>query len=601
MYFLLTTYVENGTIKEKEITSKVGRIDMAATVLEKRELYIDVAVKEAQVEEICLYQVDFFRDKTFRTKEFLYKKEEIKEEQDEVVEQEEQSLPPEPTELFMEQWELLCQEEVPTEVYATDAMAVMAYVFEPLMKKNVEFKAEPSLRAGREFMHDCVSMGRVISMSVFDEEQYLSAGIRRRMKERYHEYVDEIKAEKKEHIFIRQMVSEDMPVFLLQITDANYNLKKQVMLNRGIKEETIAVRFREILSLYPEADIIADVITPELYRLFRNMSRFMGMESRRMLFSLESMLSALGKAPEEKDVIKTYLLYIKNQEEMRLGTFLPERLYSIHSFYLPVQLSEEKAWKKQFEKNTFWKQDSREFYYLSAEGELKGKYIVKAGKEQFILKLRKVSIQRYLKKYAVLRLDVENYFYPGEADRTRINALAAGLFIGERNGADSIELKLKEGKQAYSLAAIPMEGNEDQLWLNGLLQLGRKKKKNKKALVLTSMKEQMYCVENQETLEEEQLIQYAIIRDGVFRKMEDALAKAVKPEKSDRPAGRLLKRQKKAVKELFEMYRYLVVSFGEGYQAAQKKEQKQLWEATEFSLGTTEVTNRLEKKFGLFF
>lgn len=578
---------------------------MAGTVLEKRELYIDVEIKEEAVAEIFLYQVDFFRDQTFRTAEYVYKKEEpeVKElpEGEEEAEQE-QPLPPEPQELFKEQWELLCMEEIPTQVYATDAMSVMDYVFEPLMKKYTDFKAMPMLRAGREFIHDCVSMGRVISMSVFDEEQYLSAGIRRRMKERYHEYVDEVKAERKEHIFIRQTLSEEMPVLILYVTDANYHIKKQVMLKLGMKEETIAVRFREILSLYPEADVIVDASTPELYRLFGNMNRFMSMENKRVLFSMESMLAALGKAPEIKDMVKTYLLYIRNQEEMRLGTFLPDRMYSFHSFYLPVQLSSEKAWKKQFEKNSVWKQNGRESYHIAAEGDFKGKYIVKAGKEQFVLKLRGISLQRYLRKYAVIRLDVENYCYPGEEDRMRINALASCLFNGEPGGADSVELKLKDGKQAYSLTTVPMAGNEGQLWLNGLLLLGRKKKKQgKKALVLTSMKEQMYCTENTEMKEEEQMIQNALIRDGIFRKMEDAMAKAMKPEKSDRPTGSLLKRQRKTLKELYEMYRYIVVSFGENYEATQKKEQKTLWNITVTALGTAEVEKRLDRKFGLFF
>lgn len=577
---------------------------MAGTILKKRELYIDATVKEELVEEIFLYQVDFFKDNSFRTKEFLYKREEIEESAPSEAEEntEEQILPPQPQELFKEQWEVFCREEIPTEVYATDAGTVMDYVFEPLMKSYPEFKASPVLLTGREFIHDCVSMGRVISMSVFDEEQYLSAGIRRRMKERYHDYVDEVKAERREHMFIRQMISENMPVLLLSITDANYQLKKQVMLNRGMKEETIAVRLREILSLYPEADIIMDTATPELYRLFCNINRFMDMENKRMLFSMESMLVALGKSPEITDMVKTYLLYIKNQEEMRLGTFLPERLYSVHSFYLPVQLSSEKAWKKQFDKNTVWKQEGRESYHITAENDLKGKYIIKAGKEQFVLKLHKISLQRYLKKYAVIRLDVENYCYPGEKDRERINKLASGLFTGEPEGADTLELKLKDGKQAYSLTAVAMDGNENQLWLNGLLLLGRKKKKqSKRALLLNALKEQMYCVESTELKEKEQMIQNALIRDGIFRKIEDAMAKAIKPEKSDRPTGSLLSRQKRALKELFEMYRYLVVSFGENYETTQQEDKKQLWKHTVETLGTTEVTARLDRKFGLFF
>ena len=577
---------------------------MAETVLKKRELYIDVAVKEEQLEEIFLYQVDFFRNQTFRTKEFLFVKEEPEavENTDGTQSMEEAPEQPEPLELFREQWEILCQEEVPTEIYATDATKVMDFVFEPLMKKYAEFKAAPAVRSGREFVHDCVSMGCVISMSVFDEEQYLSAGIRRRMKERYHDYVDEIKTERKEHIFIQRTTVENMPILKILIADEKFKLKKQVSLEGNTKAETIAVRFREILSLYPEADVIVDSISPEICSLFRNMNQFMGMESKRTIFSMESMLAALGKTPEYNDIIKTYLMYIRNQEEIRLGTFLPERLYSIHSFFLPAQISNTKAWKKQFKKNTIWKKNNGDCYHITAEGEVKGKYIIKAGKEQFVLKLREIAVQRYLKKYAVIRIEVENYCYPGEDDKARINALAAGLFAGEQDGADFIELKIKDGKQAYSLTTVPMAGNENQLWLNGLLQLGRKKKKQgKKALLLSAMKEKMYCIESKEIVEEEQIVQHALIRDGVFRRIEDALAKAMRPEKGDRPSGNLTERQLKEVKGLFEIFRYIVISFGEAYEASQKKDQKEMFTITEKALGTAEVIERLHKKFGMFF
>ena len=572
---------------------------MAGTLLEKRELYIDVAVKEAKVEEIFLYQVDFYRNQTFRTKEFLYKKEDVEEIEGEGA-SEEQPAPPEPLELFKEQWEQLMMEDVSTELYATDAAAVLEYIFSPLKNKNAAFKAKPEIQAGREFIHDCISMGRVVSMSAFDEEQYLSASIRKRMKERYHEYMDKMKENQKEHIFIRQTEVDDVPVMLLLITDEKYTLKKQVMLQCAVKEETLAVRFREILSLHPAGDILIDGVTPELYRLFRNMNRFMGMEEKRQIFSIESMLCALGKTPDCTELIKTYLLYIKNQEEMRRGSFKTEHLYSMHSFYLPAQISSEKAWYKQFAKNSVWKQAGRECYAMEAEGELKGKYIVKAGREQFVLKLCKVAVQRYLKKYAVIRVDVENYCYPGEEDRKRIHELAADLFVGmEKRAADCIEIKIKNKEQAYSLAAVLQNGNTDQLWLNGLFLLG--KEKQKKGLVLTAIKEQMYCVETKDLQVEEQIIQNALIRDGIFRKIEDALAKAMKPESNDRPFGALLKSQKRQIKELFEMYRYIVVAFSENYESAQKNGQKQLWQDTMHALGTAEVEERLKSKFALFF
>ena len=578
---------------------------MAGAILVERELYVDVEIKEEQLQEIYLYQVDFLKDRTFRTKEYSFKKEELPEteQEEDMAEAENRPLPPEPLELFKEQWELLCTEEIPADIYATNAMDVMTYVFEPLTKKYPEFSILPEISFGREYIHDCVSMGRVVSMSVFDEEQHLSAGIRRKMKERYHEYVDEVKAERESHIFIRQTISQEMPVLLLYITDKNFKTKKQVMLNRGMKEETLAVRLREILALYPEADIIVDAVTPEIYRLFSNINQFMGMENKRILFSMESMFSALGRMPEyeEDDIVKMYLSYIRNQEEMRLGTFVPEHLYSVHMFYLPVQISSEKAWKKQFKKSTVWKPNGRECYWILAEGELKGKYIIKSGKENYVLKLRSISVQRYLKKYAVIRLEAENYCYPGEYDQNRINRFASCLFNGEY-GVDSLELKLKDGKQAYSLTTIPVAGNESQLWLNGLLLLGRgKKKQGKKALTFTAMKEKMYCLNEMELPDEIQIIQSAVIRDAMLRKIEDALAKAMKPEKSDRPAGRLSKGQKKEIKNLYEMYRYMVVSFGEVYEASQDFDRKLVFEVTEDALETEEVKNRLKGKFDCFF
>lgn len=578
---------------------KVGAF-MTDAGIKTRELYIDVEIKEDRLEEIYMYQVDFLKDQSFRTKEYIYKREDVL--ADDMGELPEE-LPPEPLELFKTQSALLFMEQIPTRVYATDAMQVMTYVFEPLKRQYPDAVTEPVLHSGREYLHDCVSMGRVVSMSAFDEEPYLSSGIRRRMKERYHDFVDEIKKEHQEHIFLRQTYSGEQPVLLLLITDENLKIKKQVLLDRARKEETIAVRLREILSLYPDADIVADAVTPELHRLFQNMNQFMDIRSSRHFFSMESMLAVLGKQPEEEDIIKNYLLYIKNHEDMRLGRFIADCLYSVHSFYLPVLFSEKTAWSKQFEKNAVWKQGDKEEYTISAEGELCGKYIIKSGKEQFTLKLRKISVRRYLTKYAVIRIDLENYCYPGEADKNRIHTLAGSLFTKEKDGADAMELKLKVQGQAYALAAVPKQGNENQLWLNGLLRLGKKTKTHsgKQQLLFHSLSESMYCVEHTERKEEEQIIQIALIRDSVLRKIEDSLAKTIRPEEGERPTGMLKKYQRKEVKRLFELYRFLLVSFGENYEAAQNPEQKSVFDTVQAALGTGEVIRRLKEKFSLFF
>lgn len=560
---------------------------MAGAILERRELYIDVVVKDSRVEELFMFQADFNRDASYQTKEYIYLKTEPAEE-----EEEKQN----PLEQWWEQWEVLCGEDVPTEVFATNAMQVISFVFSPLKKKHPEFHLMPKQPVGRELLHDCISMGKVVSMSVFDEEDYLSAGIRRRMKERYHEHVDEVKAEHPAHIFMKNSET----ALELLVTDDHYVEKKKVTLMKRLQEESLAIRLKEILSLYPEADIIAEEITPELYQVFYNINLYMEVEKMRLPFSMESMLCALGKQPEKEDMVATYVMYIKNQEDMRHGRFLPERLYSTHSFYLPVQISDEKEWKKYFAKNSVWKQDGRECYRILMEGDWKGKYIVRTGREQFTLKLRAISIQRYLKKYAVLRLDMENFCYPGILDRERIHELASCLHCGKGALTESVEVKLKGNNEAYSISTVPVEGQEtEELWLNGLLMLGKKKKK--KGLTITTLKETMYCMENADIAEEANLMQAVLVRDGVFRRLEDALAKAIKPEKSDRPAGKISGHQKKEIRELYELYRYLVVSFGEGFEASQHSKHAVLWEKTEQKLGTAPVAERLKKKFDLFF
>ena len=115
------------------------------------------------------------------------------------------------------------------------------------------------------------------------------------------------------------------------------------------------------------------------------------------------------------------------------------------------------------------------------------------------------------------------------------------------------------------------------------------------------MKEKMYCLKEMELSDEVQIIQSVMIRDAVFRKIEDALAKAMKPEKSDRPAGKLSRGQKREIKDLYTMYRYMLVSFGEAYEASQNFERKLVYEVTEDALETEEVKSRLKEKFGCFF
>ena len=171
--------------------------------------------------------------------------------------------------------------------------------------------------------------------------------------------------------------------------------------------------------------------------------------------------------------------------------------------------------------------------------------MIKAGKEQFVLRMHKVSLQRYLNEYAVLRLETENHCYPGDADRKRINVLAGHLFLKDAaDGPDAMELKLKVNGQAYSLNALRYEGNEEELWLNGLLKLGIKKKESKQALVLKALTEKMYCVETDDSETEESIIKEALLRDGIIREIEMKLADSAAPQKKN-PFGCLTKQQRK--------------------------------------------------------
>lgn len=574
---------------------------MAVNVLMKRELYVDVVKKEGILDEIFLYQVDFLKDHSFRSKEYLFHVEEKPETENE-EEMTEETLEEEPvdiTEQFREQWEVLLDTEVPVEAFATDAALVLEALFFGLLKRYPEMPLRAPKSGKKEFLHDFISMGRVTSMSFFDEQQHLSAGIRRRIKERYHEHVDEVKKERNEHIFLRRMPSGSPYELELFVTDADYRVQKNILLPKASNEETVTLKFLEIVKQHEEADIIADKVSISFYQLLNNMASFMALDLVPPVFSLESMFYSAGKTLPGKELVENYVQYIRNIEDMRFGRFVSDTVHSVHTFYLPVKLSGEKDWKKQFKKNTMWKEVAEEEYSIRMEEGLKGKYIIKADKEQFVLRLKSVTLKRYLGEYAVFRMEAENHCYPGCMDKERINSLAAYLFSAEAGvGPDCIELKLKAEGQAYSLSTVRYEGNEDQLWLNGLLVLGRGKK-NKQPLVLTALTEKMYCAESHEEEREGEIVQEALLRDGILREIERKLAVCAAPVKKN-PFGRLTKKQRKQIRGLYSRYRYLVVSFGDEFKNGREADRVLFTEA-ESRIATPEVTARLKDKFDLFF
>ena len=146
---------------------------------------------------------------------------------------------------------------------------------------------------------------------------------------------------------------------------------------------------------------------------------------------------------------------------------------------------------------------------------------------------------------------------------------------------------------------LGFEGNEGELWLNGLLALGRAKKGKKQELVLGALTEKMYCTESGDTEAEEEIVRTALLRDGILRECEKKLALCAKPEKN-KPFGFITKKQKKQIRGLYSRYRYLVVSFGEEYKNG-REEYRKVFKETEDSIGSAQVTDRLKEKFDMFF
>lgn len=571
---------------------------MAIAALKRRELYVDMGKKEEVPEELFLYQVDFYTDGSFRNKEYLFRKEEAEEgqkteEEQKLKEEQKTEEPPaeEPVaeeepedimELFRAQWKELQDCAVPVEIFATDASL---------------FRQEFTLDAGKkEQIHDIISMGRMMSVAAFDEEPYLSAGIRRRIKERYHGYAEEVRKKREEHLFLRRMPSGSTHDWEVSVTDREYRVQNVYQLPKTAKENSNAGKLAEIIAEHPDADLIADRYSSPLYQLLDAAAAENAVLP--MLFSLESMFYAAGKTATLKHPAENYARYLKNLEEIRFGRFSSEKVLSEHTFFLPVAISGEKEWKKQFAENLLWKPVGKDAYRILADGEkIKGKYSIRAGREQFVLRLESVTIKKYPGSFALLAIKVKNCAYPGETDKERIHALASNLFL-EGEGADSLELKLKLPKKTYLLSAVKREGNQGELWLNGLLIPGRRKKLRKHPLVLRALCEKMYCMETVREAQEE-LVSAVLMRDGMLKETERKLAECAAPKTPGKFSG-LTRKQKKQMRALYEQYRYLMVSFGSGYQTEQREE-RELWKVTEQKTEVKETAERLKEKFQFYF
>lgn len=586
----------------------------------KRELYIDVVVSESEVEEIFLYQVDFAQGESFRAKEYLYQ---LPIPTEEPTEEEEQ---PDLMDQFYEQLKTLLMEKIPTELFATDAVSVMAYLIEPLQKRYPSYELLQK-REDEEPLHDCISMVRVVSMSVFDEKQHLSSGIRRRMKEKYHTVVDEVKRVKPAHLFLTLTEAEEHVTSIdIILADDKMNIKKGYNLKSKASEETIAVKLYEILRKYPEADILTDGINRNLYRILQNMTLFIDESLPTVrVYSLQSMMLALGKNTwhvldsimkersleniEVSTWVTLYQEYIKNSEELRLERFQDETVYRIHKFFLPIRLSSAESFLKLMKKNSVWfpTVGENETYQMKPEkDELSAKYKIAAGDEQFILKVNDITCTRYLNNYAVICIEAENHFYPGKVDCERIDELGSTLYpmTSTEDGIVEpihLELKMKLQGRVYALSSIAGHSNSElqELWLNGLFLLGKDKLKKNETVSVTTVSDRMFVLEDEPcTITYKKAgINSALIKTECYHRMETKLALTATQIKAGIRPGKLNHKQKAVIKQLFEYYRYLRTSFGVEWEITSDTKEATL---VNDRLHTEKLAERLGYKFSLY-
>lgn len=599
--------------------SESGEQQMRDDLVVRRELYLDVTMDGPELQEIYLYQVDFKQDASFCTKDYAFSAPA----KEEPVEQEEL---PDVREQFFSVWQELLSEEIKTECYATDAMLVMGQLLLPLHKKYPKQRLFPKATAEEETLHDCISMCRVVPMSFFDERQYLAAGIRRRMKEKYHALSSEVKQKKQFYIILaaeyENDVSDSVTALFFAAADEKLHILEECHLNENIKEEQAAARLCELLAKYPEADILINGTSGQLYQMVWDMNLFMSAGPVSVLYSMASMLCALGKnvtrilssvqdeisgqqktKPEKRNLLHEwnylYRAYLKYAVDARLNTALEDKLVERLTFCLPVRISSGRRFQKQFRKNSIWKQvgSGQSVYEIDATEEIRMKYMIKAGEEQFVLRVNKISVRRYLREYAVLEIQAENRRYMGAADRKRICQLGSRLHVGGKADGcypDLLEFKIKTTEGSYALTAFALSKEEtscQNVWLDGLFLLGRKKKKKTKRFCLETCSGQMFVVE-----QPEEAVRTMLVKDEYLSRLEEKLAFAAAPKKSSHREGKLTHAKRREIRHLYEAFRYLETSFGE----RERKDFEELEASVRKRLGIDAKEERLARKFAYY-
>ncbi len=560
-------------------------MEFSKTVL--RHVYIDLTVNDHILEEVSLYQIDYKGDKSFRNEEIVFSQplpiESTDDEGNAIV------LPAEDVdlrELFFDKVVEYKNSGIPIHFFAVSAKEVMLNLIEPLKNSNPKAKMMFNEIAGEclphEWLTDCLSMLRVIPMTDFDEIPEMGASIRRRLKEKFHAVANEIKREKNSHIFVSYETPVTGPELIICVTDENMNVIEDVRLHGHIEDDIVVSKVSDFVKKYSDADVLINHSDIRLYALFRKTEKFTDEKTTEIVYSIESMLTALGKKKAQTN-FEIYRDYIKNAEDLRFGRFEDNKIYSIHTFRLPMSYNSEGAWETNFAGNTLWTCDDEygvSYTLIDDEkpdekkkkkeaNEVFGKLSVEKDRERFVLRIRKVNVKKYVTGYAVITVEAENHFYPGKKDKDRINELCSSLWRSKLMGdsyPDILNVQMRCGDKIYSIEADQRSEGNTVPWIALLLDLGRKKKNAGSAKftasTLSDKMLSMLDVGDAKRAEDanDEVINKSLIKSEYLLQLEMYLAEVLTP-KGYRGFGCLSARQKKQVKLIRGALAYMVGSY----------------------------------------
>ncbi len=534
-----------------------------------RDFYIDVVENEGELKEIYLFIVDHKADKTFKLTEKTLDGEDRMQE-------------------FLDTFLAMRRSGIATHYFAVNAKEVMKLLVKPLKetsgKAKQAFTEERDSKLPGEWLTDCISMGRAVPMTSFDERPELGAAFRRRLKEKYHSVSEEVKRVKSTHVFLDYSRPSSGPELSVRVTDAFMNTIEETKLFGRIEDDIMVLKLSEILKKYPEADIITNRTSDRMYALVDAALLANGKEPEPVIYSVNSMLHALGKSDIQASP-DAYRDYIMVAEELRFGRYEDDEVFGVHVLKLPFRYNSEKAWKKNFKKNQLWRRgNSEDEYFLMGDDRendkekkskkeepqtVVGRYTVEKGNEKFVLKIERVSVKKYIRGFAVLTIWLENHFYPGERDIRRINSLSSALWASsyaDDELPDVLSIQMKTDTKTYSLEAVKRKAAGIEPWLGLLLTMGRKKSNSKRRYFgSATLSENSYTYYNDGTVslygeDFDEASEKALIAGEYLLNIERELAYALEPE-NDKKTGILSLSRKRQVKRLAGEFAYMTASY----------------------------------------